>query len=165
MAFINSDGTEAVKDMGQLGIEADGSAMGVQAISLKEGLGRRANRLGGGAQADSTGSPVTINTSGVTQLCQVAAPGAGNRHHAIMISLCVLGGTVGTDWVFFSIQWNQDDGAKHHIVYVPANGYMNLVLDGQLCAAQNGMITVSAQAGTAGVTKAMASVCTVVLPN
>lgn len=165
MAFINSDGTEATKDMGQLGIESDGSTAGVQAISIKEGLGRRACRLGGGAQADSTGTLIAINNSGVTQLCQTAAAGAGNRHHATLITLMLVGGTVGTDWGFFSIAWNQDDGAKHHIVYVPANGYLTLALDGQICTAQNGTITVSAQAGTAAALKAMASVCTVVLPN
>jgi hypothetical protein len=137
----------------------------VQAISIKEGLGRRACRLGGGAQADSAGTLIAINNSGVTQLCQTAAAGAGMRHHATLITLMLVGGTVGTDWGFFSIQWNQDDGAKHHIVYVPANGYLTLVLDGQICTAQNGQVTVSAQAGTAAALKAMASVCTVVLPN
>ena len=39
MAFINSDGTEATKDLGQLGIEADGSAAGVHAVGIKEGWG------------------------------------------------------------------------------------------------------------------------------
>ena len=165
MAFINSDGTEATKDMGQLGVEADGSTPGVLAVSTKEGLGRRACRLGGGMEADSGGTLVAINNSGATQLCQTAAAGAGMRHHAILISLMLFGGTLGTDWGFFSIQWSQDDGAKHQIVYVPANGFVNLTLDGEICTAQNGQITVVAQAGTAATMKAMAAVCTVVLPN
>lgn len=70
--------------------------------------------------------------------------------------MMLVGGSVGTDWSLFSIAWNQDDGAKHHIVYVPANGYLTLVLDGQICTAQKGQITVSAQAGTAAALKAMA---------
>ena len=111
MAFINSDGTEAMKDMGQLGIEADGSTAGVQAVSLKEGLGRRACRLGGGGQADSTGALITINNASPTQLCQTAAAGAGLRHHATLITMMLVGGAVGTDWAFFSIAWTQDDGA------------------------------------------------------
>ena len=53
MAFINSDGSEATKDMGEIAVEADGSSQGVNAISLKEGLGRRANRLGAIAAGSS----------------------------------------------------------------------------------------------------------------
>ena len=165
MAFINSDGTEATKDMGQLAVENDGSPQGVKAISLKEGLGRRACRLGGGGQADSTGTLIAINNGGTTTLCTLAAPGAGLRHHVTMVTLMLFGGVVGTDWGFFSVQWSQDDGAKHHIVYLPANGYATLVFDGQICTAPNATVVVVAQAGTAATMKAMASVCSVVLPS
>ena len=165
MAFINSDGTEAVKDMGQLGIEADGSPAGLQAVSLKEGLGRRACRLGSGAQADCGAAPVAIGTAGPTQLCQTPAAGAGMRHHVTLASLSVLGGVAGTDWARFTIAWSQDDGPRQHTVYVAAQSAVQLVLEGQICTAQNGQVTVSAQAGTAAVAKALAALCTVVLPS
>ena len=165
MAFINSDGSEATKDVGQIGVENDGSAQGVQAVSLKEGLGRRANRLGSFARADSGGALVALNNAGVTQLCQLAAPGAGLRHHLILIGLMLIGGTVGTDWGFFAIAWTADDGAHTHIVYANANATLSLVMDGEIATAQNTAVTISAQAGTAAALRAMASVQSVVLPN
>jgi hypothetical protein len=165
MAFINSDGTEAVKDMGQLGIEADGSPAGVQAVSMKEGLGRRACRLGSGSTADSGAVPIAIGTAAPAQLCRTPAAGAGMRHHVTLISLQLLNGTPGTDWASFTISWSQDDGDCRHTVFVPAQRSVQLVLDGQICTARNGQVTISAQAGTAGASKALAGICTVVLPD
>lgn len=165
MAFINSDGSAAVKDVGELAVENDGSPQGVQAVSLKEPLGRRANRLGAAARADSTGALIALNNSGVTQLAQLPLAGAGMRHHVVLISLMLLGGTVGTDWGFFSISWNMDDGQHTHIHYMGTNTSQALALDGQICTASNDRVTISAQAGTGAALKAMASIQSLVLPD
>ena len=164
MAFINSDGSESTKDSGQLGIEQDGSIPGLVAVSLKEGLGRRANRLGGASSAASAALTAITNT-GLTQLCQTAPAGAGMRHHVTLISLLLVGGTPGTDWAWATVQWNQDDGAHTAAVFLAPNQPVTLALDGQIVTAQNGTVTISAQAGTAAAMKCAAGVAAVLLPN
>ena len=164
MAFINADGSEATKDMGQLGVEQDGSVQGVVAISLKEHLGRRANRVGGAGGAASAGA-VTINNAGQTQLCQAAAPGAGMRHHLTLVSLLLLGGAAGTDWASALLQWAQDDGAHSATILLSPGQTVQIALEGQIVAAQNGTVTLSAQAGTATAMKVAAALATVILPS
>ena len=165
MPFINADGSEATKDMGQVAVENDGSPQGVQAVSLKEGLGRRANRLGSAIRADCGSAPVAITSSGATQVCQTAAPGAGLRVHLVAVSLVLLGGSAGTDYGFFVVQWQQDDGAHSHVVYLSAGGSADLVFDGAICTATNGQITIVAQGSAALGQKALASICGMVLPD
>lgn len=166
MAFINSDGSEATKDMGQMAIENDGSAQGVTALSLKEGLGRRANRLGAGAHASSGNAGVAIVNTGLTQVCQTALSGGGMRQHVIAVSLLALGGAAATDFTQFQISYPMDDGTHVHTVYLPAGGSANLVLEtGGMCTAQNGQVTISARSSSAAGQTAFAGVLAVNLPN
>jgi hypothetical protein len=166
MPYINSDGTDAVKDMGEIGVEDDGSPQGVQAISLKEGLGRRANRLGGGTQGNSGTTGVAIGNAGLTQVCQTALAGAGNRQHLVAVSLLALGGTAGVDFTVFQITFPMDDGTRVHTVYLPVGGYANLILDaGAACTAQNGQVTVSARGSAASGQSAFAGLLALNLPG
>jgi hypothetical protein len=131
--------------MGQIAVENDGSAQGVQATSLKEGLGRGANRPGAGAQASSSTSAMATNNSGFTQLAQTALAGTGNRQTLVWLSLLALGGTAGTDFTVFQISWPMDNGTRPHIIYLTVAGAANLHLGGgAINTAQNGQITVSA---------------------
>jgi hypothetical protein len=165
VAFINSDGSEATKDMGQIAVENDGSDQGVQAMSLKEGLGRRANRLGAAAHANSGNTGVAINNSSMTQVAQLAAAGAGNQQTLIWLSLLALGGTAGTDFTIFQISWTTDDGAYVHNIYLPVSGTANIHLDGAaINTAATGQITVSARASANSGQTAFASLAAVNLP-
>jgi hypothetical protein len=152
--------------MGQMAIENDGSAQGVTALSLKEGLGRRANRLGAGAHASSGNAGVAIGNSGLTQLCQTAVAGAGIRQHLIAVSLLALGGTAGTDFTQFQISYPMDDGTHLHTVYLPVGGSANLVLDGGgLCRAPHGQVTISARGSAAAGQSACAGLLAMNLPS
>jgi len=165
MAFITTDGSEAPKDSGQIGMEDDGSQQGVQAISLKEGLGRRANRLGGAVRADCGTALVPIGSATATALCATAGA-AGLRQHLVAVSLALFGGTAGTDWAAFTVAWSQDDGAHAHTVYLPAGGYANLVFDGGgICTVAGGGLSVAAQGSAAAGQKALASICAMSLPG
>jgi hypothetical protein len=166
VAFINSDGSESTKDAGQIGVENDGSDQGVQAVSLKEGLGRRANRLGSAAHANSGTAGVAINNTGFTRVAQLAVAGAGNRQTLIWLSLLALGGTAGTDFTIFQITWATDDGSHSHKIYLPVGGTANLHLDGgAITTAQNRQVTVSARGSAAASQTAFASLAAVNLPN
>ena len=164
MAFITADGSEATKDSGQIGVEDDGSQQGVQAISLKEGLGRRANRLGGAVRADCGVASVPIGSAVATALCATTGV-TGMRQHLVAVSLALFGGTAGTDWAAFTLAWSQDDGAHAHIVYLPAGGYATLVFDGGICTAASGGLSVAAQGSAATGQKALASLCAMSLPG
>jgi hypothetical protein len=165
VAFINSDGSEATKDMGQIAVENDGSDQGVQAMSLKEGLGRRANRLGAAAHANSGNAGIAINNTGLTQIAQLAAAGAGNRHTLIWLSLLAMGGTAGTDFTIFQISWTTDDGAHVHNIYLPVGGTANIHLDGAaVTTTANSQITVSARGSANSGQTAFASLAAVNLP-
>jgi hypothetical protein len=164
--FINSDGSEATKDMGQLAVESDGSAQGVKAISLKEGLGRRANRLGAGAHINSGVTGVALVNSGFTTVATLALFGVAIRQHLVAVSLLALGGTAGTDFTIFNLTWSMDDGSHTHTVYLPVGGYANLVLDGgAFCSIQNGQFVVSARANNAAGQTAFAGLVAMNLPN
>jgi hypothetical protein len=160
--------------LGQIGVENDGSDQGVQAMSLKEGLGRRANRLGAAAQSNSGNTGITINNSTMTQIAQLAAAGAGNPQTLIWLSLLALGGTAGTDFTIFQIGWTTDDGAHVHNIYLPVGGSANLRLDGAAVnlrldgaavnTAANGQIILSARGSANAGQTAFASLAAVNLP-